>query len=228
MKRLSTILLLFILSGAFALMAQVRDPKFKRELLLGVKAGVSIPNIEFSPAVAQNAWVGYTTGFSFRYTEEKLFGLIIEANFTRRGWDENFDDDPYNYRRSLDYLEIPFLAHIYFGSDKIHGFVNLGPQLGVLINEAKISNFDVSNPPSFSNYNKVKEAYDLPIKNIFDYGITGGLGAELRLNKHIIVLEGRYYFGLGDIFGNRKADVFSGSSANRGFLVTLSYMFNIW
>ena len=64
--------------------------------------------------------------------------------------------------------------------------------------------------------------------NNFDYGITGGVGVELRLNRNVFVLEGRYSFGLGDIFGNKKADVFHGSSANRGILVTLSYMFNVW
>lgn len=228
MKRALTLLISVIFSLAIVSVAQVRDPNFPKELSIGVKGGVSFPSVEFSPTVIQNFWVGYTTGVALRYSEENIFGLIVEVNMTRRGWDENFDDDPYNYRRALDYIEIPFLSHIYFGSNTFRGFVNLGPQLGILVNESRTCNFDVKNPPTFSNYNKVTEAYDLPIKNTFDYGITGGLGAELRFDRHIVVLEGRYYFGLGDIFGNRKADVFSGSSANRGFLVTLSYMFRIW
>lgn len=228
MKQRLIILLCALLSCSILSIAQVRDPNFKRELLVGVKGGVSIPNVAFSPNIEQNTWIGYTAGVAMRYTEEKLFGLIVEANVTQRGWDEKFEYDPYQYRRTLTYLEIPFLTHIYFGNDKVHGFVNLGPQLGVMLGEAKSANFDTLNLPSFTNPNTIKESYELPVKNNFDYGITGGLGVELRLNRNVFVLEGRYYFGLGDIFGNKKADVFHGSSANRGILVTLSYMFNVW
>ena len=61
----------------------------------------------------------------------------------------------------------------------------------------------------------------------FDYGLTGGLGCEVRIkNNHAIMLEGRYYFGLADIFNNKSADYFSVSS-NQSILVSLSYMYNI-
>ncbi len=208
--------------------AQVRDPNFKRELSVGAKAGITIPEMALSPAVDQNTWMGYTSGLTFRYIEEKIFGLIVELNWAQRGWDEKFEGVDYSYRRTLNYLEIPFLSHIYFGSEKFHGFVNLGPQVGFMLNDSKQANFDLDNPPTLGNGHHNKEAYDLPVKNRFDYGITGGLGVELRFNRHIILLEGRYYFGLGDVFGNHKADVFYGSSANRGFLATISYMFRIW
>jgi len=228
MKRSFFTAICLLLISCLSMTAQVRDANFKREMLLGVKAGISIPNMAFSPVIQQNTWLGYTAGIAMRYTEEKIFGLIIEANFTQRGWDEFFEYDPYQYRRVLNYVEIPFMTHIYFGSDKFRGFVNLGPQLGIMISDTKSANFDTQNLPSFSNPNTIKESYELPIKNNIDYGITGGLGAELRMGKHIFMIEGRYYFGLGDIFGNRKSDVFYGSSANRGFLVTLAYMFSVW
>lgn len=228
MKRSFIISLVLLLSCSMASIAQVRDPNFKKELVVGVRGGISIPSVYFYPNIQQNTWIGYTTGLSLRYTEEKIFGLIVEANLTQRGWDELFTADPYHYRRTIDYLEIPFMSHIYFGSDKFHGFVNLGPQLGIALGDNKSANFDTQNLPSFKDPNIIKESYELPIKNTFDYGITGGLGVELRLDRHIIALEGRYYFGLGDIFGNRKADIFYGSSANRGFIVTLSYMFKIF
>lgn len=228
MRKYIVIVTLLLCGIYLPLTAQQRDPNFKRELSLGVKGGVSIPSMAFSPIITQNTWVGAISGISLRYIEEKIFGLVVEANFTQRGWDELFEIDPYYYRRTLNYLEIPFLAHIYFGSDKVHGFVNLGPQVGVMLYDTPSSNFDINNPPAFSEPNKIKESYNMPVKNIFDYGITGGLGVELRLDRHIVLLEGRYYFGLGDIYGNRKSDVFKGSSANRGFLVSVAYMFRIW
>lgn len=228
MKKNIFITVILLSWGIILSSAQVRDPNFKREMSIGVKGGVTIPNMAFSPGIAQNTWVGSTVGVSMRYIEEKLFGLVVEANFAQHGWNEAFEDEPYHYQRTLNYLEIPFLAHIYFGSKKFHAFINLGPQVGILLGENESSNFDTKNPPTFTGYNKIKEVYEMPVKNIFDYGITGGVGIELRFNRHIFLLEGRYYFGLGDIYGNHKSDVFYGSSANRGFVATLAYMFRIW
>lgn len=51
----------------------------------------------------------------------------------------------------------------------------------------------------------------MDIAHRFDYGITAGAGIEFRIKKtHGIVLEGRYYYGLGDIFKNRKKDCIRG------------------
>lgn len=217
---------LLFLCCSLAATAQ-RDINFDTELSVGIKGGVSIPNVAFSPSITQTTCLGYTTGLVLRYTEENIFGLIAELNFTRRGWKEKFEDDPYNYQRMLDYVEIPFLAHIYFGNKTIHGFVNLGPQVGYLLSDSHRANFDIHNIPDFTEEGKITEVYNMPVAHRFDYGITGGLGLELRLKRHIIVFEGRYYFGLGDLFGNRKADLFSGSSANRGFLASIAYLFRV-
>lgn len=52
-------------------------------------------------------------------------------------------------------------------------------------------------------------------QNKFDYGITAGAGIEFYLRpRHSIVLEARYYFGLGNIFPSTKADYFSASRAS--------------
>ncbi len=40
------------------------------------------------------------------------------------------------------------------------------------------------------------------------------------------MLEGRYYYGLGDIFKNTKKDYF-GRSGNSSITVKLSYLFDI-
>jgi hypothetical protein len=40
------------------------------------------------------------------------------------------------------------------------------------------------------------------------------------------MLEGRYYYGLGDIYGNSKRDFF-GRSNNNAIVVKLTYLFDI-
>ena len=74
---------------------------------------------------------------------------------------------------------------------------------------------------------QVIQQYDMPVKNKFEYGITAGLGIEVNTRKagHFL-LEGRYYYGLGDIFGNSKRDYF-GRSNNGSIIVKLTYLFDV-
>lgn len=72
-----------------------------------------------------------------------ICGAQLELNFSQRGWDEKFDPEQGfssedSYVRTMNYLEIPFLAHLAFGKDKgVQFFVNLGPQIGLLLNESE-------------------------------------------------------------------------------------------
>ena len=67
----------------------------------------------------------------------------------------------------------------------------------------------------------------MAIEKKFQYGITGGAGVEFSHPKvgHF-ALEGRYYFGLSDIFNNGKKDIF-GRSANSTITVKLSYFIDV-
>ena len=60
-----------------------------------------------------------------------------------------------------------------------------------------------------------------------DYGIAVGLGLEFSRPKlgHFL-LEGRYYYGLGNVFKNTKSDPF-GKSNNNCLMVKLTYLFDI-
>ena len=58
-------------------------------------------------------------------------------------------------------------------------------------------------------------------------GICIGAGMELNLNvKHSLLLEGRFYYGLTDVFPNHKIDVFSASNP-MSVIVTLGYFCNL-
>ena len=67
----------------------------------------------------------------------------------------------------------------------------------------------------------------MDISRKFDYGITAGLGCEFYIRpRHSIVLEARYYFGIGNIFPDKKKDVFSASRCS-SIIVTLGYNFRL-
>ena len=69
--------------------------------------------------------------------------------------------------------------------------------------------------------------YNKMVENKFDYGIAVGLGVELSMRKlgHILV-EGRYYYGLGNIYGNTKRDYFAKSN-HQTIVIKASYLFDI-
>ena len=67
----------------------------------------------------------------------------------------------------------------------------------------------------------------MAIQNKFDYGIAVGAGIEFSLPKmgHLM-LEGRYYYGLGNIFKNSKSDYFGKSNYGQ-IVIKATYLFDI-
>ena len=143
------------------------------------------------------------------------------------GWKEDFKPlEGYSFSRQFTYVQVPLLTHIYFGSDRVRFFINAGPEIGIMIAEKTSSNFDHKHAAAIeelaNSYRKL-EQFTEPVERRFDYGISAGLGMEVNVHhKHAINLEGRFYYGLNDVFSNRKSDPFQGSSS-MSIMVTLGY-----
>ena len=203
----------------------------KPELYIGAKAGATLSFMSFSPSITQRILPGFTAGAVVRYAEENIFGIIGELSIAQRGWRENYPNgEPFSYSRTLTYIQIPFMAHIRFGSDKFKGFVNLGPEVGYMLGSKISANFDYKNIGSVEGYPqgyRTNKQLDMAINSKFDYGIVGGLGAEWRfLPKQAVTIEGRFYFGLGNIFSATKKDYFS-ASRTMSVEITAAWMFRI-
>ncbi len=198
---------------------------------VGAKGGMSLSRVNFQSSVPQKMISGAVVGATVRYIEENHFGLIGEVNFEQRGWNEDFSPlQGYSFKRQFTYIQIPLLTHIYFGSERARFFINAGPEIGIMIGDKTSSNFDYEhagdNSDFQSNYRKI-EQFTLPVKRKFDYGISAGLGLEISVApKHALNLEGRFYYGLNDVFSNHKTDPFSGSSS-MSIMVTLGYNIRI-
>lgn len=225
MKRIFAALILLV---AFAVTAEAQT-HYRSHVWVGGRAGVSMGMVSFSPSVKESFNMGTTGAVSVRYSEEKLFGLIGEIGWSTRGWKENYEGAPFNYSRSITYITVPVLTSITFGSRRFKTFINLGPQIAFLLSSGINSDFDYTKAPNIPDYprNRQTEQLDLEISNKFDYGICASLGFEFYvLPKHSVTVEGRYYFGLGNIFPARKADYFS-ASRNTSIEITLGYNFRL-
>ncbi len=209
------LVLLFLIPAT--LVAQNKN-SFQPEWAYGINGGVTISNISFNPTVPQSSYMQYAGGATGRYISENHWGLQLELNYSQRGWKEYHPDNPATqYSRQLNYLELPMFTHLYFNMGRrFRLFFVAGPQVGFLLSENAVASGlpeGDSRPPY----------YDMKIQNKFDWGICGGGGVELRTGVGSFLLDGRYYFGLSDIFNNSKADYFAASS-NKVINVKLSYL----
>ena len=230
MKRLLTILAIALITSS--LYAQVGE--LRNNLAVGFSGGYNLSSVDFSPTIKQGLLPGYTGGVTMRYTSEKYFSLIcaaqLELNFAQRGWSETIDDGTNNtYSRTTNYIEIPFFAHLGWGKEErgLQFFVNAGPQIGLFLNDTERYGFTQEYPWDTSQRpNNITEQYGKAVENLLEYGIAGGLGMELKSAIGNFIVEGRYFFGLSDMYGNAKADPF-GRSANTTITAKITYLIDI-
>ena len=224
------ILLVVACFSAMPAMAQLGEER--RNLAIGINGGMNMSKVDFSPSIKQKSLNGMSMGVTARYISEKYFkmlcGIQVELNYSQRGWNENIEDGSENtYSRTMNYLEIPLLAHLAFGKDAmdrgVRFFINAGPQFGLFLRESeKMSdNWDTSARP-----NGVIYQYGKMVENKFDYGIVGGAGLELSTSIGHFLLEGRYYYGLSDFYKSTKKDEF-GRSGHSYIGIRLAYLYDI-
>lgn len=247
------IVLIFVLCSVAA-SAQVGE--FRKDLAVGFNGGYVMSNVDFVPKVPQGYQGGMTSGLTVRYTCEKYFksicAVVAEVNYAQIGWKEDILDmqdqpvplhtDPsqtLRYSRKIDYVQVPVFARLGWGRERngFQAFFQIGPQVGIYMSDKTETNFDVRNPafnPTSKDYqysgkraSHVVAQDTMAIEKKFDYGIAAGLGLEFS-NRHVghFLLEGRYYYGLGNIYGNTKRDYF-GRSNFGNIVIKFTYLFDI-
>lgn len=212
-------------------LAQVGEPR--SQFAVGVSGGYNLNSVRFTPTVKQSNKGGLTGGLTVRYTCEKYFKTICaiqgELNFSQLGWKEiTKDNSTYTYQRTVNYLQIPLLTRLGWGQEKrgFQGYFLVGPQLGYCVGESEDRPSDWAAFIQSRPNSKLTPIYDKKLDNKLDYGITGGLGLELSTAIGHFLLEGRYYYGLGDMFKNSKKDIFARSD-NATITIKASYLIDI-
>ena len=197
---------------------------------------------------------GFSVRYTSEKYFNSICAIVGEVNYSRVGWKESIlteDDEPViawdsdvaeAYQRTLTYLQVPVLARLGWGRERrgMQFFFQAGPQFGYLLSEATDANFDLHDPNIYDRVSIVSSDYTtdegvqvgsgmyfMPVEHKFDYGIAAGLGLEYshpRLGHFL--LEGRYYYGLGNLYGDTKRDYFSRSNMGH-IVVKLSYLFDL-
>jgi len=235
-----------LIFSPLTVLAQVGD--YRTDLAIGINGGYLLNQISFTPTVPQDFQTGMTGGITVRYTCEKYFSSICaitaEFNWAQMGWKESILDmnnqpvyyvddtektDPLYYERHMTYIQIPIMARLGWGRERrgFQGFLQVGPQIGIFMNESTKTNVVSGYGTQTARSSNVIAQDTLAVENKFDYGIAGGAGLEFSHPKigHLI-LEGRYYYGLGNIFGNAKGDPFGRSNYGQ-IVIKATWLYDI-
>jgi hypothetical protein len=238
-------LLFFIFTTVLSinhLQAQRVQPQ--SEFYVGVSGGALMSKVDFMPRISQDIRLGFQGGIAAKFISEFFnegggarAGVIGELNFQQRGWIESFNDEQtelgFSYSRALNYISIPFMTHVNAGRGNIRFIFNAGPQVSILLSDSQnmsqalaneIAGQQAAHPgaPIGVQY----QSFD-HLKRI-DYGIVGGLGVQLKTGLGDFDLEGRYNFGLADVFESRRSqNAYFSRSAHRITEVKLTYYISI-
>ena len=176
-----------------------------------------------------------------------------QIGWKERIWDQQDQPVPLHtdptqnlvYSRKMNYIQVPLLARLGWGRERngFQAFIHLGPQFGFFLNDKAETNFDVRDPafnpniidnefgPDYQYAGKrashVVAQDTMAVENKIDYGIAVGAGLEFS-NRHAghFIIEGRYYYGLGNLYGSTKRDYFARSNFGN-IIIKFTYLFDI-
>lgn len=216
---------------------------FVQDVSFGLNGGVNFSKVSFLHNMNDRLYelgnqsykMGPRFGFTARYIHRKHFGIQLEVNYVQAGWEEDFHENigvnmvnGYDLQevtlgRRLDYLDVPILAHIYFGKKRLRFIVNLGPELRFM---TKYNDMAWNIPEG----DERRDAFGLDdprfgdVYKSADYGICGGGGFDVLIGSRFHLLaEFRYAYGFGDVYNNKKSDLFQRSN-NQMFGVVVTAM----
>ncbi|MCQ2198980.1 MAG: PorT family protein [Paludibacteraceae bacterium] len=228
--------------------AQARR-NFLQEVSVGAFGGVNMSQVRFlHNSTAYSTMIGDqslfnkrggTFGVSARYIAQEHFGVILDLSYTSKGYceifrprngedvrlvglkDKRVDFNGVDLDRTISYLDIPILAHIYFGS-KSRFFLNIGPQMSFklsekdnsIINEVQKEILTFSDPRINRSIATDK----------MDFSLHAALGYDLHLDKVSAMLELRWAYGVHDLYPHSKADWFQRSNTQNLGLVLRAYV----
>lgn len=208
MKRaLPALLLLLLLSMPL----RAQD---KGGLMIGPTAGMSISTVTFRPTIAQSPYLGYSGGIALRYDVESYAGILLEVQYSQRGWIEAPEDYPdYLYKRHLTFIHVPLMSHFMIGesTNPLKVTIDAGSHFGY-----KIAEREEEHLGDFEDASEMQGVYTAhhgtPIEHNFWWGVGGDVGVEYHLEHLVIGIRGGYLYNLGELFDNSRTSLFGTSS----------------
>ncbi len=181
--------------------------------------------------------IGKTGGVFFKYLPEPpaktkiglTAGVIIEVNFTQKGWkevsktilfDDAVDAEIVSHKKMINYIELPFLSHFSIGRKKTRFIINMGPQMAYSLGSTEVIVKD--------NISIESSWYSFPstTDKRFEFAITGGLGFAYDSSIGTFHLETRFSQSLTDMKDIAESEQVTWAKS-QFFNITLGFAINL-
>lgn len=202
-----------LIAGLFSILAfqysWAQDNEPDHRWSIGVKGGGTVVSLitrtnapySVEPPPRITNIQGYTGGLVIQYFTEPNFALQIEGIYVQKGWRQIFVDstrtpqrftDSLFYEVTLNYVEVPIMAHGYIGKKNVRIFLDGGLYLSYLLSydtmrEASITDEQITYHMRMQNANRL------------DIGIRGAGGFEVATKVGTFQLGANLDYGLGSV-----------------------------
>lgn len=166
---------------------------------LGVKGGVTIATFGGADAGSPGNETGFVGGGFATIALGDIFAIQPEVLYARKGAKWDVPEISGTGHLKLGYIEIPVLARVNIPASPGGAFTPYavaGPSIAFQ-SRCRLSAEDQSTSVSVACDDPIFEG-DLAFKKV-DFGMTFGLGTDIRVGRASLVLDGRYDLGLKKI-----------------------------
>ncbi|MBF8962898.1 PorT family protein [Pontibacter sp. FD36] len=202
--------LLFAVGMAFTSMAQ--------SVSFGPRVGATFSKVSLSDGDGDELEdeLKYTPGLQVgvvaNFNVSELLSIQPELLFIQKGY--KFGDSDAYLKGTSNYIEVPVLAKITFGSEQVKGFVTGGPTVGYLASGKMSMKYDG---------NKGSDSYEFEDEdNRMELGASFGVGLGYNLGAGALNLDVRYGLGLTSLYEVESGE---SKSRNRVLGVSVAYLF---
>lgn len=164
--------------------------KLTAQTSVGVRGGVSLSRVNFTPAISQTFVSGYEAGLLFRHLNTKHLGIQAELNLSRQGW-HIYPADSRAYEKELQYIQLPLLSHVQLGGGRFTFVAQAGGFVAYTFSEK-----DLKLPLEDAEPGVVYAQQDLLP---WQYGVLAAAGPSFRFNFGTLQLEARFAQHLSDL-----------------------------
>jgi hypothetical protein len=206
------------------------------QVSLIAKAGLTLSNVAFKETKeGQQSVTGFLFGAGFNFPiGGESFSIQPELLYLQKGFglSESNQGVKTDGKYTLNYLEIPLLAKVAFGSESVKVYLNAGPSLGYGLTgnaNAKTNFFgaplNITVPVKFGEKPENADEGDIYPHNRIDLGVQFGGGLAFKAGPGSLILNARYGYSLTDTYyevssGNSTRAI---KSQNRTIALSLGY-----
>jgi len=230
MKKYIFVCIVFL---TFSLISSVSAQKIK----IGVLGGPNFADMNLKSESGEDQTTSSQTYFGIGGTADfqigPFFNVQVEPMYLRKGGRVMASNGDPNIDIKMSFLEIPVFLKFAFGQI-VQPYVKAGPTIGFLLNST--AEAEIGSPGS------APVPYEADLKNVLesmDIGLGVGAGVTIPFGNNSLFVDGRYTFGLTDLYKGGSLVWKSGSDSftveaseaaelsNKGIQIMLGILFPI-